>query len=278
MVITELTIRELGSITDLNLSFGRALNVVKQRPLREISYALQTVFNSKICPLAQDGWLNDKSAVEARVILADVPYRITAQPSAAQDRLLLRAYDSEGVECTEDYLLFSAHCRAHDEADFFDGDDTHNAERLLALDWESMHSDEMYCRTDGMCALGGFRAYWRAFVKNFEPESLCASKPYEIRLGEDGRYAAWHPSLHEHACLSEAEQRLFRYLCFLRTAEFWHAFEQQRNLCAVKKPLLLQNFSEKIDESVDLNEPIRRLCALDRQTLILCAPYEKRTF
>ena len=69
--------------------------------------------------------------------------------------------------------------------------------------------------------------------------------------------------------LSESEQTLFRYLCFLRTAEFWQGFEELRNLHSVKKPILTQDFLERLDESIDLQDILERTRRLNRQIIIL---------
>jgi hypothetical protein len=69
--------------------------------------------------------------------------------------------------------------------------------------------------------------------------------------------------------LSESEQTLFRYLCFLRTAEFWQGFEELRNLHSVKKPILTRDFLERLDESIDTQNVLERTKRLNRQIIML---------
>ena len=108
-----------------------------------------------------------------------------------------------------------------------------------------------------------------AFIKNFCPEHFCADGDYEIVLSDDGRYTVQCPNPQSNVCLSESEQRLFRYLCFLRTVEFWRGFEAIRDLHSIQKPLLVSNFLERLDESVDVENLIKKTEALNRQIIIL---------
>jgi hypothetical protein len=92
-------------------------------------------------------------------------------------------------------------------------------------------------------------------------------------MKNDGRYDVRHKH-YEGApvCLSESEQMLFRYRCFLRTAEFWRGFEDLRNLHGVKKPLIIKDFLERIDESIDTSSIINRTMELGRQVIIFTLP------
>ena len=86
----------------------------------------------------------------------------------------------------------------------------------------------------------------------------------------NGKYAVKHGSDGDFpVVLSETERTLFRYLCFLRTAEFWRGFEELRNLHGIKKPLIIKDFLNRLDESVDSEDLLRRTQKLGRQVIIL---------
>ena len=89
-------------------------------------------------------------------------------------------------------------------------------------------------------------------------------------LDKNGKYRVRHPVFgdSEHS-LSQSEQIMFRYLCFLRTAEFWCGFEELRNLHSVKKPLIIKDLFERLDESVNTEELMQRTEKLQRQVIIL---------
>ena len=124
-----------------------------------------------------------------------------------------------------------------------------------------------------------FRRYLRDFIESFEPELLRDGKGYEIVLRKDGRYAVrCRTYVFSSNMLSESESVMFKYLCFLRTAEFWHGFEEIRNLHSVKKPLLISGFLEKLDESVDVGDLLLRTEKLKRQTILITTKYIERGY
>ena len=75
--------------------------------------------------------------------------------------------------------------------------------------------------------------------------------------------------------LSQTEEKLFRYICFLNIAEFWEDIENVRNIHHEKKPLLVKNFIDFLDESTDINSLIARTVQLGRQVIILTLPMQE---
>ena len=273
MVVRELTVRGLGAIQALRLALRGGLDVVKQHPVREISFALQTVLNSKAILHSHAYFIREDSEITARVELAGTCYFITARPDRRRERFCLHACDAEGTDRTEEYLYLTSHEAAQDEAEIFDGESGGNARRLVEWDPESA---EGALRCGGLFKLGSFRAYLRAFVRSFQAERLRPDKLYELYLRADGRYAVRHPLLGARVCLSESEQRIFRYLCFLHTAQFWHGFEGMRDLHTVKKPLILCGLAERLDESIDVQALLERTMCLGRQVILFTCPTEQR--
>jgi len=74
--------------------------------------------------------------------------------------------------------------------------------------------------------------------------------------------------------LSETEEKLFLFICFLNIAEFWSDIESIRNLHHIEKPLLIKNFIEYLDESVDIENLIKRTVMLGRQVIIVTLPFQ----
>jgi hypothetical protein len=124
--------------------------------------------------------------------------------------------------------------------------------------------------TDRLSEIKAFRSYLKTFIKDFKPETIRDGKRYELYLKKDGRYAVRYKGDNDMPVfLSESEQTLFRYLCFLRTAEFWQGFEELRNLHSVKKPILTRDFLERLDESIDTQNVLERTKRLNRQIIML---------
>ena len=121
-----------------------------------------------------------------------------------------------------------------------------------------------------MSDIKAFRRYLHDFLDNFEPELLRDGKGYEIFLSENGRYAVrYKDSGTVTTMLSASEKMLFKYLCFLRTAEFWHGFEEIRNFHCIEKPLIISGLLERLDESIDVRELLNRAKKLKRQLILI---------
>ena len=157
-------------------------------------------------------------------------------------------------------------------SDVFDG-----AERQLLLRVLEYANEDLYYaprelsrQTAGASELGAFRAYLRDFIDSFESETIREGRHNEIILEKNGRYVARNKLDGDtNVTLSESERTLFRYLCFLHTAEFWQGFEDMRNLNGIGKPLVIKYLLERLDESVEVSELLERSLQLGRQMIVL---------
>lgn len=271
MIIHSVTIRHFGSVKDFSRDFTDGINVIKNRAARELAYGLGILLNQKaVSPLSFCEARAD-TELTARVSVCGKTYALRAACDGPHAPLRLQVWDGRGENATAEYEYLTAHCAEQDRADFFDGDEKgyrmHFA--LYVSDEYGLSPRELSRRTEGLSQIKTFRAYLAQFVKDFRPEILRDGKPYELVLRRDGCFGVQNPkALKERVFLSESEERMFDYLCFLRTAEFWRGFEEIRNLHSVKKPLIIMNFLERLDESVDTRELMQRASRLERQLLI----------
>jgi hypothetical protein len=210
--------------------------------------------------------------IEATVLVEKKIYDIIIKPDQTQKVFLLQAFDELRHDVTGEYLYLTGHCAEQDGADVFEGTSKNMPLRFLQYANEELYfaRDELYKRTGEMSNLKVFRSYLKQFINQFQPEVVREGKQYEIILKSDGRYGVRH----KNDCgmpvyLSESEQLMFRYLCFLKTLEFWSGFEEMRNLHCVCKPLIIKNFLERLDESVDIQGLLERSRGLKRQIIML---------
>jgi hypothetical protein len=209
--------------------------------------------------------------IEATVLLAEKEYRVLATPDN-KGRFKLFCQDLSGKDVTSEYLYSTTHTYEQDLSDVFSGDEEEILLNFLKYANEDLYyaKGELSRYTDGLSNIKAFRRYLREFIEGFEPELLRDGKGYEIVLRKDGRYAVrCRTNGLRSNMLSESERVMFKFLCFLRTAEFWHGFEEIRDLHSVKKPLLISGFLEKLDESIDVRELFNRTEKLKRQTILI---------
>ena len=274
---------------DLSYEFSDGLNIVGTRFAGEIACAIRLVLNHK--PSRQGiSLLRKGTRVEALLCIDGKQYRvIVAHEKSAGEKYHereacgfeavgsyeLSCYGENGENLTEEYLRLTSHPREHDLSDVFDGREDEVLLRFLKYKYEDLYylPRELSVETDGLSDIKAFRAYLRSFIEGFKPELIRDGKQYEITLEKNGRYVPKCKINGEVPVLfSTSDLTLFRYLCFLRTAEFWHGFECMRNLHGTGKPLVIKDFLEKLDGSVNIQPLLERTKKLNRQVIILTAP------
>ena len=271
MILKRITIQNLGAVDAFEYDFENDLNVVRSRYTDEISGAIQFVLNHRAFSLPKH-WVRRSTKIESLVCILGTEYQLISEPNLKQNELCLRAYDVDGHEKTREYLYLTSHCAEQDLCDVFDKD----VQKMFFKPIQYLDEDRYYSSgdlskcTDRLSETKAFRSYLKAFIKDFKSEIIRDGKRYELYLKKDGKYAVRYKGDNDMPVfLSESEQTLFRYLCFLRTAEFWQGFEELRNLNALKKPLLVKDFLSRLDESINIENLLQRTTELERQVIIL---------
>lgn len=271
MILKRITIQNLGAVDAFECDFENDLNIVKNRYTEEISGAIQFVLNHRAFSLLNH-WVRRNTKIEALACILGAEYLLRATPNLKQNDLCLCAYDVDGHEKTREYLYLTSHCAEQDLCEVFDKE----TEKMFFKPVQYLDEDHYYSprdlskSTDRLSETKTFRSYLKTFIKDFKSETIRDGKRYELYLKKDGRYAVRYKGDNDMPVfLSESEQTLFRYLCFLRTAEFWQGFEELRNLHALKKPLLVKDFLSRLDESINIENLLQRTTELERQVIIL---------
>lgn len=274
MVTKRITIHHLGGIQAFSCDFKNGMNLLPTHYPHEIGYALGLVHNNRAMPPLSPYGIREASRIEALVDLQSTLYQVVILPDAHR-RPVLRAYDEHDADVTREYTYLTRHHSEQDLADLFAGDGQTCFLRLLNYaDVHDLSPRKILSQnTDGLSDTGAFRSYLRSFIEKFEPEYIREGKQYRLVLTDNGLYdVICSDDQHLPVLLSESETRLFRYLCFLRTAEFWRGFEEIRNLNSIKKPLIIEDFLDHLDESIDLSDILRRTANLERQVIFVTSP------
>ena len=269
MIIRSIYIKNLGSIRQFALELEEGMNLVRLRESDEMYYAISMITNRKAVPLPYIEARED-TAIRAAVDMNGKRYHVILLSRG--DRLEYLCLDDDGKDVTKEYLystrqnaeqdLCSAFCREYaDEYPTF----------LKYVANDRFHSPRELSRlTDGQSDIKYFRAYLRSFIKNFKSETIREGKRYEIFIDDEGCYSVrYRDSEDMPVLLSETENTLFRYLSFLNTARFWSEFESIRNMHSIKKPFIIKDFLERIDEAVDTRELLMRTMEQGRQVIVL---------
>lgn len=276
MTINRISIRDLGSLLSYDARLDSSLNILHTRCCAELWAALSFLICSKSTSIPQR-WIRKSTRIIAQIQLGDRLYFVKAAPENRS--LTLTALDLQQTDVTEDYINALAHCREQDAIDCFNGLDKTVSSRLYqyknSKDLSICHRLED--ETGYYSETKTFRTQLIRYIKNFRPEPINHRKKHLITVDQHGRFQTTYPGIPEPVCLSETEEKLFRYICFLNIAEFWSDIETIRDLHHEKKPLLIQNFLEYLDESTDIRHLIKRTIQLQRQIIMLTLPLDDET-
>lgn len=267
MTIRHITIRDLGSVSLFETELKPELNIIDTRYIPEISAAVAFLLCSKAFRGIPKSWLRNTTRLTAEISIEEEEYTVTAVSD--HGCLTLTVTDPYGTEVTDDYRYRLSHCPEQDALDTFDGQDTTLPLRLLWYRNCEKAPGDLSDRTESRTDLKIFRAQLLRYIQSFQPEPIHCKKNYLLSMTPEGRFAVHRPGGSGEVFLSETEEKLFRYLCFLNTAEFWTEVEKLRDLHHEKKPLVIQNFVERLDESVDIRGLMARTARLQRQIVIL---------
>lgn len=270
MIIRHITIRDFGAVSLYDAALVPELNIIDSCYTQEISTAIAFLLCSKVQQAIPPSWLHTTTHLAAEVLAETCVYAVTAVPR--DGRLTLSVTDNSGADATDDYRYVLCHCLEQDALDAFNGQDKTLPLRLC---WYRNCDDtpaDVSSRTEKRIDLKTFRAYLIAYIKSFQPEPINCKKNYLTAITPEGQFTVFDPGRSGDVRLSETEEKLFLYICFLNIAKFWTDIERIRDLHHEKKPLVIWNFLEFLDESTDISALVARTVKLHRQIIILTLP------
>ncbi len=273
MFIQHIKIRNFGSIVSYDVVLTQELNLIDSRYIDEIAAAIRVLLCNKTIP-AISQWLQEDTRISAIISLANATYTVCAKPQSG--RLQLLVTDPTGADATARYQQTLSHCTEQDAIEAFDGQDKTIPLCLYQYRFRE-DCDDLSGRTQRLADTETFRRYLYRYIQAFRPEPINSKKNYQTAISPQGKFEVCYPGLSCEIHLSETEQRLFWYICFLNIAAFWANLEKIRDLHHEKKPLVIRNFLEFLDESTDFSGLIARTLKLYRQVIILTPPLDEET-
>lgn len=276
MIIKRITVKNFGSVTFYDTVLTSKLNILDTLFTSEILTAIELVLCSKVLQEHHVIGVRDDTLITAEVLVAESSYYIELKPING-DELKLTASDVSGNDVTDFYCTLISHCTEQDTIDNFDGRDNSFPLRLCwyrdSDDYEA--PKDLHSRSNYVVSTKTFRSHLIRYIKAFEPEPINNIKNYKATINNQGKFEVVYPGVSGEILLSETEEKLFLYICFLNIAEFWADVENIRNMHHEKKPLIIKNFIEFLDQTTDIDGLIARTTKLGRQVIILTLPMQE---
>ena len=268
MYIQYITIRNFGAVRSYHTQLSRKVNLLDSRHADEIATAVSLLLCNKSARAMPPVWLREDSLISAAVYLENIRYCVSLKPVTG--RLQLFVTDPTGIDATAQYQYILSRCLEQDTVESFDGRDSTTP--LCLHQYWCREAEGLPNRTEGVTNFETFRSYLHSYIHEFCPEPINHPKRYRIAIDSQGKFTVNALDHSGKIYLSETEEKLFHYSCFLHIVEFWAGFEKLRNLHYEKKPLLIRNFLELLDDSINVQDLIKRTKKLQRQILIFTLP------
>ena len=274
MFIQHITIENFGAIRHYDTDLRQGLNIVESRYAAEFHEAIAFLVCNDQVPEIPEQWLRDDLLISATICLEDTVYTVCIRSVLGRPQMF--ATDPTGADATAQYQYALSHCEEQNGAELFGGWEPYIPLRLFDY-YDRDIWDVLSDRTDRLIDTKTFHRYLYNYIGSFVPEPINSKKNYFISINRQGKFEVMLPGFEGEIHLSETEKRLFSYICFLNIAEFWTGFEKIRDLHHEKKPLLIQDFLEFLDDGADISSLLARTQKLHRQIIILTIPVEEKT-
>ena len=278
MNINKITVINFGSIRFFEISLNDQISVIETKYISELSAVFDIILCKKSVSSLPNNWLSSDTEIAAVVCIDNIAYYVNAKfNSSVSSALSVYAKDVNGREMTKQYLSLLSHCAEQDAIESFDVCDKSIPLRLCWYrntdDYEP--SGELEKNSEYIATTKTFRATLAEYIKAFEPVPLDSRKRYNVVVNQNGKFDIICRK-NEEGCLGQINEKLFLYICFLNIAEFWSDIESIRNINYVKKPLVIKNLIECLDESAEIENLIKRTLMLKRQMIFVTLPIKNK--
>lgn len=247
-MIKNIVLENIGSTDFFKATFNKGLNVVKTHDSETLAYSLGYITNN--FPLCKS-----------------FPMLLKRDSNIRSSLTLDKEYIFDMKGNNEKISSLFNQSREEDNLCFYKNGKFKNFPARLSeyKDFEYFYSKKRFSReTNGACLSRTFRAKLAEYICNFKRQKLNPNKNFYMRINEKGEfYAEGNPNL------SESEANLFDFLCFLNIIEFWESFKEIKDFNHIKKPIIITELFEMIDEAIPRDFIIERLKQLNRQIFLI---------
>lgn len=276
MNIRKLKIEHFGSISCFEAVFHSDLIVISGRNSEIIASAVKLLTGGRLSKQENFLFCSDTVRLSAEVELdREEIYYIEIKDSAQTGLPVFRALKPDAHEDhTEEYFMRVRQSGEEEISNIFSDFKNRRYPHKIKcyMDTEKYYPNGNFGDiTDGIGTTKTFRSYLKNYIRTYKPQCLRKGKEYLLILDNNGEFRVTHPKLPVDTVpnLSESENILYHYLCFLNLSEFWYGIEQIKDIHYVPRPLIISAFVERIDSSIDITDFIVRTRKLGRQTFLM---------
>lgn len=276
MNIRKLKIEGFGSIRCFEAVFPSDFIVLSGRSSEIIATAIKLLIGGRLSKQEEFLFRSDRANLSAEVVFdREEIYYVEIKGSAQTGLPVFRALKPDVHEdYTEEYRMHTRQSGEEEISNIFSDFKKRGYPHKIKY---YKDTDKYYPNgnfgdvTDGIGTTKTFRSYLKNYIRTYNPQRLREGKEYMLILDNNGEFKVTHPDLSVDTVpyLSESENILYHYLCFLNLSEFWYGIEQIKDIHHARRPLIISDFVEQIDRSIDITDFIVRTRKLGRQAFLM---------
>ena len=115
-----------------------------------------------------------------------------------------------------------------------------------------------------------FRGCLHRFIRSFRAEPLLSGSNLWLQLEKNGRFSLrLGENGEEITDFSEGDFCVFQYLCFLHIRRFWDDVRKCCGFPVAMLPVLIPDFSERLEKGVDFNALLQRSSPVASSIVVL---------
>ena len=215
---------------------------------------------------ACDGIMGKDSHVEAKVQIGSTEYDVHVKYMVDS---CSPGFYAQTVKDTMEYSSAVMRTKEEQTLSCFEGFGTYPERLYQYLNPEERYSGDLWNATDGISTTKTFQRFLRRFIQEFKPVRLLPGKDYWLHLESDGRFTVrLGINGEEIPCLSETENWVYHYLCYLHLLRFWNEMRKRCRFPVLISPILIRDFSDRLDENVNFNTLLEQACEISDQVIV----------
>ena len=270
MIIKRIRIKDFGKDDRFEVSFDPQLAVLPAPSAKTILKAIGLVLKSRF-PVGEKRIAAAGSEIEAEINLSDKPLLITAAKSSEEAGFVYEVKTADGKRYDDFYGMIHQCAEEENLTCFaYDRNDRYSDRLLHYKDFEKYYARGQFTElTDGIGNTKVFRSCLNKYINTFAAQDFEPDSPRRMIINDTGQFRLKGPPGNDK--LSEAEDILFEYLCFLNVNQFWEKVEAIRDFNHVTWPLFiggLPMFRGKTDDNAYY---VEKTLAFNRQVFV-CDP------
>ncbi len=266
MIIKRIEIEGFENVDRFEASFDDRLVILPGQIAAAVTGAIGVALKSRILA-GEAPVVNSNTFIRAELERAGETFSVVAHGSPEAEGLIYGVSTENGNRCFDFFRRIHQSPEEEKLSLFALGRSNRFSDRFMRYkDPEKYFPGDSFKKlTDGIGNTRSFRRCLGNHIRKYAPECPAFNRDCRMVLDKTGRFILESSAGAAPAALSETEDMLFEYLCFLNVNQFWKKVESIRDLNHAAWPLFITGLNG-IEE---MTYYLQKALPLDRQVFVV---------